>query len=137
MGQFLWDHILLVVLMLTSGGVLVWPAISGLLSGARAIGTLEATRLMNQGNTLVMDVRDPAEFAAGRIPKSKNVPLPELEKRMGEVNRFKEKPVIVTAGPGNRESRAMRALKAAGFSQIYSLKGGVNAWREAGLPVEK
>ena len=137
MGQFLWDHILYVALMVASAGVLVWPTISGLLAGARHIGTLEATRLMNQGNALVMDVRDSAEFASGRIPKSKNVPLPELEKRMGEVNKFKEKPVIVTAGPGNREGRAMRALKAAGFSQIYALKGGVNAWREAGLPVEK
>jgi rhodanese-related sulfurtransferase len=135
--QFLWDNILLVGLMFASGIMLVWPGISGLLSGARQIGTLEATRLMNKGNAIVLDVSELGEFAAGRIPKSKNVPLAELARRLDEISKFKDKPVIVTCASGPRAGGALRILKGAGFSDTYSLKGGLSAWREASLPVEK
>lgn len=137
MTQFLWDNILLVGLMFASAIMLIWPSIAGLLSGARQIGTLEATRIMNQGNAMVLDVREPNEFSNGRIPKSKNVPLKELTKRLDEINKFKDKPVIVTCASGTRSSGALRMLKGAGFNNIYALKGGLGAWREASLPVEK
>lgn len=117
--------------------MLIYPLVGNLLSGARQIGTLEATRIINTGNALVLDVRDPSEFAAGRIPKSKNVPLSELAKRFDELVRFKDKPVIVTCATGSRTSNALRQLKGAGFSDVYALKGGITSWREATLPVEK
>jgi rhodanese-related sulfurtransferase len=137
LAQFLWDNILLVGLLLVSGGMLIWPLIGNLVSGARQLGTLEATRIMNTGNALVLDVRETAEFAAGRIPKSKNVPLAELGKRADEISRFKDKPVIVTCATGSRSLGALKALKAAGFSDLYALKGGIASWREATLPLEK
>ncbi len=137
MVQFLWENILLVGLMVASAIMLVWPSIAGLLSGARQIGTLEATRLMNQSNAVVLDVREPGEFASGRIPRSKNMPMGELSKRLDELGKFKDRPVIVACASGNRSGGALRVLKGAGFSQLYALKGGLGAWREASLPVEK
>jgi rhodanese-related sulfurtransferase len=137
LAQFLWDNILLVGLLLVSGGMLIWPLIGNLASGARQLGTLEATRIMNTGNALVLDVREPSEFASGRIPKSKNLPLAELGKRADEIARFKEKPVIVACATGSRTANALKVLKGAGFSDLYALKGGVASWREATLPIEK
>lgn len=135
--QFLLDNIMLVMLMLASGALLIWPSVANLLYGARQIGTLEATRLMNKSNALILDVRETGEYASGRIPKSRNVPLRELSRRIDEIGKFKDKPVIVTCASGARANSALRALKGAGFTEIYSLKGGINAWRDASLPVEK
>lgn len=137
LAQFLWDNIHLVALMAISAGMLLWPLIGNLLTGARQIGTLEATRIINSGDALILDVRDPSEFAAGRIPRSKNVPLAELAKRADEIVRFKDKPVIVTCATGTRTNGALKLLKGAGFSNVYALKGGLASWREATLPVEK
>ena len=130
-------HLILIGLMLSSGTMLLWPMLSGSIAGAKAIGTLEATRLMNSGDAAIIDVREANEFAAGRIPKSKNFPLSDLGKRIGELERFKGKPLVVTCATGTRSGTAIRQLKSAGFTEIYALKGGMGAWREASLPVEK
>jgi rhodanese-related sulfurtransferase len=136
-GEFIIDNIALVALFVASGAMLVWPEISKLLGGANEVGTLEATRLMNQGSTLVLDVRDAAEFAAGHLPKARHIPIEELSKRVGEIAKYKEKPVLVICKGGARGGAAARALKQAGFTTVYQLKGGLGAWREASLPLEK
>lgn len=139
MAEFLQSpyHLILIGLMLSSGTMLLWPMLSGSVAGAKAIGTLEATRLMNSGDAAIIDVREANEFAGGRIPKSKNFPLSDLGKRIGELERFKGKPLVVTCATGTRSGTAIRQLKSAGFTEIYALKGGMGAWREASLPVEK
>lgn len=134
MGEFILNNIALVALFVASGTMLVWPELSRLGAGASEIGTLEATRLMNQGGTLVLDVRDGPEFASGHLPRARHIPLKELSKRVDEIGKFKEKPVIVT---GTRAAAAARLLKQAGFTTVYQLKGGVAAWQQASLPVEK
>jgi rhodanese-related sulfurtransferase len=137
-GQFLLDHIALVALFLASGAMLVWPEISRFTGGGGStLGTLEATRLLNQGNVLVLDVREPDEYAAGHLPKARNVPLKDLATRAGEFTKYKTRPVIVTCKSGTRSAAACRALQKAGFEQVYPLKGGVAAWQQASLPLEK
>lgn len=137
MAQFLADNMLLVGLMLASGAMFAWPTFSGMASGVRQLSTLDATRIMNSGEAVVVDVRESSDFASGRIPKSKNLPIKDLAKRIGELERFKNKPVIVSCGTGTRASGATRLFKSAGFSDVYILKGGLAAWRDASLPVEK
>jgi rhodanese-related sulfurtransferase len=136
--DFITQHIGLVALFVASGVMLVWPELSRLVGGGSEIGTLEATRLMNQqGATLVLDVGDGKEFATGHLPKARNIPLGELSGRMTEIAKFKEKPVIVTSRSPTKASAASRFLKRAGFTAVYQLKGGNNAWQQASLPVEK
>ena len=137
MGQFLLDNIALVALFLASGALLVWPDLSLFSGGAQSVGTTEATRLMNQPGSLVLDVREDAEYAAGHLPRARHIPLGELGKRAGELAKFKDKPVIVTCRSGARSGAACRTLKKAGFTQVFNLKGGVGAWSQANLPVEK
>jgi rhodanese-related sulfurtransferase len=137
-GEFVMQHIGLVALFFASGAMLLWPEISRLIGGAGEIGTLEATRLMNQqGSTLVLDVGDDKDFAAGHLPKARNIPVRELSDRVAEINKFKEKPVIVTSRNNLKSNAASRFLKRAGFTAVYQLKGGTNAWQQASLPVEK
>ncbi|MES2355752.1 MAG: rhodanese-like domain-containing protein [Pseudomonadota bacterium] len=127
---------LLVALMAMSGTVLVWPSIERFFSGGREVGTLEATRLINN-NALVLDVRDAAEFAGGHIPRARHIPLTELEKRVSELVKFKGKPVIVNGKNGLGVGQAIRVLTKNQFTDIYKLKGGIAAWQEANLPVER
>jgi rhodanese-related sulfurtransferase len=137
MTEFLSQNLLLVAAFLGSGSFLLWTVLSTQMNGSKSIGTLEATRIMNAGNALILDIRENAEFNSGRIPKSKNIPLVDLSKRVDEIARFKEKPVVVTDRNNTRASGAVRALKAAGFVDVYQLQGGYVAWQQASLPIEK
>ena len=137
MYEFISQNILLVALFVTSGGMLLWPLVAKQIGGTKEIGTLETTRLMNGGSALVLDIRDNAEFNSGRIPKSKNIPLAEIDKRVDEIAKFKDKPVILTARGSTNAGAATKALKAKGFTEVYQLAGGFGAWQQASLPVEK
>ncbi|HEX5129374.1 MAG TPA: rhodanese-like domain-containing protein [Usitatibacter sp.] len=136
MGEFLMNNLALVALFVASGAMLFWPELQKLGGGGGAeIGTLEATRLMNQGS-LVLDVRDEKDYAAGHLPKARHIPLKDLSGRLNEIGKFKAKPVIVT-GAGARAGAACRMLRHSGFNNVFQLKGGVAAWQQASLPVEK
>lgn len=138
MVDFISSNLALVALFVASGVMLAWPEISKIIgAGGAEIGTLEATRLMNQGSTLILDVRDGPEYAAGHLPRARHIPLRELSKRVDEIGKFKTKPVIVTCKSGTRAGSACRLLKQAGFVNVYQLKGGLAAWQQASLPVEK
>jgi rhodanese-related sulfurtransferase len=136
-GEFIMNNIALIAIFLASGAMLAWPEISRFTGGANEVGTLDATRLMNQGTTLILDVRDKAEYAEGHLPRARHIPLEELSKRIDEIGKYKEKPVLVTGKAGPRSGAAARVLKQAGFTTVYQLRGGLGAWREASLPLEK
>ena len=138
MGEFLFNNLALVALFLASGLMFFWPEIQKLMgAGGAQLGTLEATRLMNQGTTLVLDIRDGDEYAKGHLPRARNIPVRELSKRAEEIAKFKNKPVLVTDKSGTRAGAACRFLKQAGFVNVYQLKGGLAAWQQASLPIEK
>jgi rhodanese-related sulfurtransferase len=138
MTSFISQNIVLVCLFIASGMMLLWPTIASAMGGAREVGTMEATRLMNSGEALVLDIRDTGEYNGGRIPKSKNVPLAELDKRIDDFAKFKDKPVIVTCrSGGGRAGAATRLLRAKGFANVLQLSGGYAAWQQASLPIEK
>ena len=133
--NFILDHLLIVAIAVISGGALLWPA---LVPGGRRATPLQATQMINRGkSTAVIDVRTADEFAAGHLRDAKNIPLADLANRIGELDKNKVKTVIVVCQSGARADKAARQLKTAGFEDIYSLEGGVNAWSAAGLPLSK
>jgi rhodanese-related sulfurtransferase len=137
-GEFLMNNLALVAVFLASGAMLLWPEISRLAGASNELGTFEATRLINQGPHLVLDVGDAAEFAAGHLPKARNIPIGELAGRLDEIGKYKDKPVLVVTAKGPaRAGAACRLLKRSGFANVYQLKGGTAAWEQASLPVEK
>jgi rhodanese-related sulfurtransferase len=136
MLEFLEKNILLVAAAVGSGAMLLWPLIRGG-AGGGAVSTLEATQLINRQDALVLDVREAARFAEGHILGARNVPLAELARRAGELDKFKNRPVIVACDTGTTSARAVRELKARGFANAVSLAGGFRAWLQGGLPMEK
>ena len=134
--KFVIDHILLFAVAVTSGMMLIWPfARRG--AGGPSVNTIEATQLINRQDALVLDVREQAEYAQGHILNARGLPLSQIETRIGDLAKYKNKPVIVYCASGNRSSAAATTLRKAGFSQVVNLHGGFAAWQQAGLPVQK
>jgi len=132
--KFILDNIFIVAIAAISGGALLWPALAP--KGRRATA-LQVTQLINRGKTLVLDVRSADEFAASHLRDAKNIPLADLSNRIGELEKSKTRTVVVVCQSGARSDKAVRQLKAAGFEDVLSLEGGINAWTAAGLPVTK
>lgn len=131
--KFLIDNLFLVATAVVSGALLLWPMINRQRAGAM-VGTLQATRLMNDG-AIVLDVRDATEFAGGHLNASRNIPLADLERRTAELPAGK--PVVVVCESGQRSARAAAALRKAGREDVFCLDGGLGGWKQAGLPVVK
>jgi rhodanese-related sulfurtransferase len=106
-------------------------------SGMAEIGTLRATHLLNNNNPVMLDVREPREFTEVKVRDAVHLPLSQLKDRIDQVAKDKSRPVIVVDGKGMRGRGAGALLKKAGYNEIYMLSGGLQAWRDAGLPVEK
>lgn len=127
-------NVILLLIMLGSGAALLIPSLR---RGGEQVSTLQATQMINQGKTLLLDVRDSAAFAAGHVREARNIPLKELPNRLGELEKFKNKNVIVVCTSGLQSSRATALLRNAGFGTVMSLSGGLNAWNAQGLPVAR
>jgi len=132
--KFIIDNIFLIALVLVSGGALLIPSLQR--RGAK-VSLLQATQLMNQNKSTVIDVRDIAEFEVGHIKSAKNIPLNDLSNRMTELEKQKANPVIVVCASGTRSATAVAMLTRAGFTQAVSMDGGMSAWQAQGLPVVK
>lgn len=132
---FVTENIFLIAIALVSGSMLLWPTISGLSSAGAGLDALGATRLINDRNPVLIDVRPEAEYAAGHLRDAINIPADDLEKRMGEIPA--KRPVLLTCTTGMRSGKAVAKLKAAGREEVFNLSGGINAWATAGLPVVK
>jgi rhodanese-related sulfurtransferase len=132
------DHNWVLLLVFVASGVmLLVPLVRGRLVPSREIGTLDATRILNKGNPLVLDVREAKEFDGGRLPNAVHIPLSQLKDRAGEIAKFASRPVIVYCERGVRGGAAIAALTKLGFKEVQALRGGFRAWKEAGLPVAK
>jgi len=133
--KFLAESWYLFAVALISGGLLLWPLIR---RGAPAGGVScnDAVQLINRERAVVIDVREPAEFAAGHVVNSKNVPLAGLETSTA-LPKNKALPLVVMCASGARASRAVVTLRKLGHENARTLVGGVSAWREANLPLEK
>ena len=134
--KFVIDNWALIAVAVSSGAMLLWPLIAASRSGAR-LSTLQATQLINQRDALVIDIRDQADYARGHIANAKNFPDKVFEERKVELNKLKDTPVIVSCDTGMRAGASADKLRALGIKEVFTLQGGLNAWRDAGLPVSK
>lgn len=129
-----WNNLILIAMAVVSGIALLLPVLQR--RGAR-VSQIQATQMMNQGKTLVLDVRSAEEFATGHLPKAKNIPLQELAQRIAELEKSRNNVVITVCKSGVRSASAVSVLTKAGFAQVFSLEGGTDSWREQGLPIIK
>ena len=96
-----------------------------------------AVQLMNSEDIVVLDVREPSETAAGKIAKAIQIPVGAISKRLDELEKYKDKTLLVYCKSGARAGVACKELGKNGFEKVFSLNGGMLAWQEAHLPVSK
>lgn len=133
--QFLIDNWFLIAMALVSGALLLQPVLLGAAAGS-GVSPAEAVRLINREKAVLIDVREPAEYASGHPGNAKNIPLGGLE-ASSELPKNKTLPLVVLCQSGARSGRAVATLQKLGYTNAQSLAGGIAAWREANLPVEK
>jgi rhodanese-related sulfurtransferase len=132
--SFLIENWIPAVMALVSGALLLWPVLQRGRQGG-AISANEAVRLINREKAVVIDVCEPAEYAAGHVAGSRNVPLSKLD-GANNLPSNKALPLVVVCATGARATRAVAQLRKAGHANAQALAGGLRAWREANLPVE-
>ena len=99
----------------------------------RDLDPQEVRRRLDAGEVQLVDVREPYEWEAGRIPGATHIELEHLAGRAGEID--KQKPVVFQCRMGRRSAMATEAFRASGWD-AYNLAGGITAWAEQGLPLE-
>lgn len=129
--DFVQQNLMWVISAVVSGSMLI---ASFFRVGGKNVSVPEATLLMNREDAVIVDVRESGEWSTGHIPNARHIALGQFDKRIGELDKFKARPVILCCASGNRSSSACGALKKAGFERVYNLDGGMRAWRDAGLP---
>ncbi|GEK73178.1 MULTISPECIES: rhodanese-like domain-containing protein [Halomonas] len=133
--EFVQNHPLLVAAFALV--LVAWIAYEIRSGGANGVTTSEATQLVNREDAVVLDVRDKNDFKAGHIAGARNIPQSSLDSRLGELEKYKGKPIIVACKHGQTAGVAMAKLTKAGFERVYKLKGGMTQWQTDGLPLVK
>lgn len=130
--EFTNNNLLLVTGLVVSLLVLIFSELRRKAMGLINIEATEAVRLINDG-AAVVDIRSADAFARGHITNAKNIPQDELAAKRDTLN--KQKPLVAVCDAGVTTNRAVASLRKAGFENVYGLKGGMNGWTQAGLPV--
>lgn len=135
--EFVQKNIIWVLAAVVSGLMFILPSITKRFGKVREVGVSEAVQLINRQDAVIVDVREQGEFRAGHIPNARSLPLADLGARLKDLEKFRSKPVLAVCASGNRSAGALKELQKAGIEQVYSLAGGMQAWQQANMPVEK
>jgi rhodanese-related sulfurtransferase len=133
--DFINQNILLISLVVISGLSLLWPLL--MRPAGNEVNPGEATMLINREDARIVDVRDAGEFASGHLPDALNIPVGKLVERISELEKLKEKPIILCCATGMRSNKACGELKKQGFTKLFNLSGGIDTWVGAGYPIKK
>lgn len=135
--EFAGNHLFLTTAFFVLLGMLIYSFFSTRLRGFAGAAPAEAIRMINHDNAVVLDVREENEFLGGHIVNSLHIPLGFLKDRIGELQKHKDKPIIVSCRTGQRSATACALLKKQGFEKVFNLDGGVTSWQGANLPLVK
>jgi rhodanese-related sulfurtransferase len=134
--EFVQEQIWLVLIAVVSGLMFIGATITKLINRSE-VGVAQAVHLINRQDAAIVDVREPGEFKSGHIPNARNIPVGQLGDRTKELEKSKSKPILLVCASGSRSASAAGQLRKAGFEQAVSLAGGMGAWQQASMPVEK
>ena len=130
-------HLMLFGTAVITGGMLIWPLINRLFRPGNEVGVIEAVQLINRRDAVVVDVREDAEYATGHIANARHVPLAQFADRIKELEKFKSRPIITYCRSGGRAASAAGMLRNNGFNEVFMLRGGISAWQQASMPLDK
>ena len=130
-------NLILLGTVLVSGGMLLWPVISRLMRPGHEVDPIQAVQLINRRDAVVIDVRGAADYKSGHITNARHIPEGEIEARAKDLDKIKSKPIIVSCARGHRSVGVVNRLRKAGFDEVVALRGGIAAWQQANMPLEK
>lgn len=137
MQQFLLDNLLTLSVTFISGYMLFWSYFGNRILGIKETDTGRAMQLINRSNALVLDIREQGEYDGGHIINSRLIPAGQLKERIGELEKYRNRPIVVVCRSGARATHIAAWLGKQGFKETYLLNGGIQAWQKASLPLEK
>ena len=111
--------------------------LSRIFRGYKALRPAEVTRLINQENALVVDLRASTDYQKGHIAGAKNVQMAQFDPESKQLASAKALPIVLVCQTGVTVDGAAKRLKKAGFERIHVLEGGITAWQQAELPLVK
>ena len=132
--EFIGNHTVLVAVFVTLIVLFIFNEIK---RSGKSVSTAELVNLVNNEDALVVDLRDMAEFEAGHIADAQNIPFAALKERLAELEKFKEKPIVMACKMGQHSGAAGVILRRAGFDNVSRLKGGYAEWTGQNLPLVK
>lgn len=135
--KFIIDNIFPITIALLSGVMLFWSAFGNRIRGIKEVGPTAALQLINHKNAMVLDVREADEYKAGHVLGAMPMPLGKLKDRIGELEKYRDMPIVVVCRSGIRSASACVTLGKQGFSQAHNLAGGIAAWQKSNLPLEQ
>jgi len=135
--EFAGNNLILVVAMMTITLLIIKTEISIKFSNVQQLNVNEAVRLMNDDEVVILDVRESSEYSSGHIKNSVHIPISALNKRINELEKFKNKKVLAYCRSGSRSNSACRTLSKQGFESVSNMSGGILSWTNANLPVSK
>ena len=134
-AEFITNHLVLSVLFVVILSLLIKNLLTDFTQGGSSVESSEATRLINRESAIMLDIRNSAEFSDGHILNAINIPFSEFDKRSAELEKLRDHPVIICCKTGTSASLAVTALNKLGFEKTYRLKGGIEGWKHASLPL--
>lgn len=135
MMTFATNHWGLCLIFLFSFAWVVTLEMQARLAKGVAISPQAVTRYMNDDDALVIDMRSEKEFAAGHLLSSQHIAANQLTVEHKSLKNVKDTPVIVVCDYGVKATKLANQLRKDGISQVYSLAGGMEAWKKAELPI--
>jgi rhodanese-related sulfurtransferase len=135
--NFFFHHIDLWIAFFVILALLLGLEIRQKLMGLKPVPPQEVTRLINRENAVVLDTRDPKQFAEGHIIGAINIPQVELNDKISRLEKDKSLPIIVVFMLGQPTTKIAGLLQSKGFARVFSLQGGIANWQNAGFPLEK
>ncbi len=132
--EFTSNHMLLSLMLMISFFVLIFSEMRRKASGMIAVDPVAAVQLINNDG-IVLDLRSNEAYSRGHIVNAKSIPFDELDAHKKRISAFKNKPIVAVCEAGTTSAKAVASLRSSGFESVYGLKGGMNAWNQAGLPV--
>jgi len=132
--EFAGNHVPLVSALMFSFFLLVFMELRRKAAGITSLDPPELVKLVN-GDAVVVDLRSADAFARGHIVNAKNIPLDELQAGSDKLDQLKTRPIIAVCDSGSSSTRAVAALRKSGIESVYDLRGGINAWTQANMPL--
>jgi len=132
--EFAGNHPLLVSALVFSFFVLIFTELQRKSRGLTNLEPQDAVRLINN-DAVVIDLRSPEAFARGHIVNARNVPSEELPANNDKITKYAKKTIVAVCDAGTTSSKLVDSLRKTGIENIFGLKGGINAWTQANLPL--